>query len=328
MMMLSASRQMLLWGPRGLNLLDLRDFRQQQSCDVGALVVHAAADAAGSRVLLLLTQPDAHDGVEASRRVQLWDPQTRELGAVLKDAPPSSYASVSADGQYALLSAADGSVQHWHLADPPSLWQTLKDARSGSAAGVYVEARRAGPAGQQNLSRSETPNRVLTGGSDGRLRLWDLAAGSLLKEGAVLDWTPVTGLMLLTATHQAVIAGANGEVALVDLESFQVLQRTRLGSQVVRVFAGLPNGKAVVLGGGGGELVVWSLDSGQLLLQPQAQLGRVTGAALTLMAPHLHSLGGSTLRSWTLTEEAQSRMPEFDLTSILQRRQRSEGRER
>jgi WD40 repeat protein len=196
--------------------------------------------------------------------------------------------AVSADGKRFATGHQRDPVVRVGDADTRAVTQTL----SGHTGGVHAVAF--SPAG----------DRLVSGGSDGTLRLWDLAAGKELRQFPGI--TDQVRSVDYSADGKRILTGHFGPkseflVRLWDVDHGTEIRSLKAHTRDVSAVQFLPGGKAAVSAAMDGAVIAWDLDSGKEIRR-LAHPGGVYGAAVSADGKRLLTagFGDRTVRLWDL----------------------------
>lgn len=134
--------------------------------------------------------------------------------------------------------------------------------------------------GVNSLSGFISGSRILSGGADGFIRLWDMRSG-ICERSFSGGGGPVNCAVLLADGRQAVTSGDDGAIKLWDMEageSFRVL----IGhEEPVLALAVSPDGRYAISSAGDGKALFWDLVSCVIMRPIEGHTGMVTAAAFS-----------------------------------------------
>jgi WD40 repeat protein len=217
----------------------------------------------------------ANTAMDASGRIALrvWDVASGRLLRTMANEQPILSLSFSADGKRIVsgdddISSDDkpqGRIKIWDVASGK-----LLRALSGHPAGENsVEF----PGGAQSVSFSADGKKILSGGGEGAIRLWDAASGKLLRT----------------------VAAHRGD----SEENYSTNEG--MGTVLVGVIAASfsPDGKKILSGGGEGAIKLWDAASGKLIRSIDSRHGAVYTVKFSLDGNSIISSGvDGTMRFW------------------------------
>jgi GTPase SAR1 family protein len=151
--------------------------------------------------------------------------------------------------------------------------------------------------------------RALSGGDDGKMRLWDLVAGAELRPFEV-HHAPIYSVALVADGRQALSGSGDGSLRLWDLEAGTELRRLDGHSRGVSCVAVLPGGQRALSGGSDNTMRLWDLGTGAEIRQFEAHSDWVTSVAA--LADGRRALSGGaeddrTMRLWDLDTGSELR---------------------
>jgi len=166
-----------------------------------------------------------------------------------------------------------------------------------------------GPAAAHAIAQWPTPivfsgweigARVLTGGRDGTVRLFDLAGGELLETlMGHSSWVQAVRF-LGDGPTEALTAGSDGRILRWDLASGAVTAEMEQG-EAVRALAVSADAGLACAAGSSGTVVIWDLADGSRLQDLTGHRASVTGLAITGDGRHVVSASADTsLLVWAL----------------------------
>jgi WD40 repeat protein len=216
------------------------------------------------RVLAVAVSPDGRSALTGAcdRSLRLWD---LEGGRPLRRFPEHNRwvmsVAFSPDGRLALSGGLDGGVRLWNLANG----REIQGIKGGLFERLRIKLRR------RTVPRFEghrqavtcaaftpTGTRVLTGGIDRALRLWEVASGKEVRCFAGHE-LGVTALALSGDGRRALSGSLDRTVRLWDVETAAELQRFDGHTDVVSGVAFSPDVRLAVSGGADATLRLWRL---------------------------------------------------------------------
>lgn len=214
----------------------------------------------------------------ADKKVKLWNPGD---GALIKsiDAHDGAVTALwfSMDSQKLFTGSADKKVKVWNVADGKN--ESTIAAHEGTVLGVI-----------------STPQMVITGGSDGLIRLWDDSGNKTFElehPGLRTMSINLVDPALYTADKSGAIKwwkpdGTNG-----DFEGTQ--------GGAINVLVSTPDGKKLLSGGANGIVKVWDIDSAKMVKEvADVHKGGVTAIVITPDGKTIITAGADkTVKLWS-----------------------------
>jgi WD40 repeat protein len=249
----------------------------------------------------------------ADKKVKLWNPADGKLIKSI-DAHDGAVTALwfSTDNEKLYSGSADKKLKVWNTADGKSV--ATVDAHDGSILGIVTP-----------------PQMILTGGSDGMIRIWDETGNKLIeiehpgmktmavnlveaalytadKDGAIKWWTQASGNGDFEGSQGAAInamatmpdgkklltGGANGIVKIWDTDSKKMVKEVgeaHKGGVSAIVIA--PDGKTIVTSGADKTVKLWSAEGKLLKTVEKAHDGAINGL-LYIPAPKAEKAEKST----------------------------------
>ena len=181
-------------------------------------------------------------------RLRIWSAET---GAVLHSrfGHDASIIDVefSRDGRYLITTAFDGSIQIRNTADGNTL---------------HVPEPHDGPVYTGGFNRDATHALTV---SDGTVRIWNMADGSLTREIGGADTHPVAAAFHPANGAQVLVAGKDGSVRLIDVTTGQELRSFDGHTDSVGTVEFSADGSTVATASRDRSIRVWDVASGTLL---------------------------------------------------------------
>jgi WD40 repeat protein len=201
---------------------------------------------------------------------------------------------ISPDGRHALSTARDNTLILWDLVDAAQVGRfyghgdMVYDVGLVPAQGSLLSGSGSGSVNRPSL--------------DSSLRLWQLESGALLNTYPV----PLPAIFQVAISPDgktALYVGGDVGVHILDLKTWQESNALQGHQSFVTCIEFLPDGSRALSGSGDGTLILWDLQSGQLLYQLDA-LAREPGVWALAISPD-----GST----ALSDTGQGSMILWDL---------------
>jgi WD40 repeat protein len=224
------------------------------------------------------------------------------VGRLLRQSDPSISALVDAahpsDGHPWLCPQTPGS-----LTEPGGPLEAILEGHTGPVQAVAVTAD-----GQ----------RIVSGGRDGTVRVWDLASGRLQR---ILEGhTGEVNAVAVTGDGQRIVSGGNDNTVRVwDLASGRLEHTLEGRTGGVNAVAVTADGQRIVSSGGGdGTVRVWDLASGRPERTLEGHTGPVQAVAVTADSQRMVSGGNdNTVRVWDLASGRLERTLEGHTLGVM-----------
>lgn len=139
------------------------------------------------------------------KKLRVWDRASGQL--VVEFETPSEFAALRwlPNGKQIIAGGADHIIRLFSLSDAPKIELSLAQEFSGHTGPVTA------------LALASTTNIVLSGSTDGTVRLWNIAEGKLIRE--VKHGAPVTALALTPDSTRFASAGSRSSAIIWEFES-------------------------------------------------------------------------------------------------------------
>ncbi len=208
-------------------------------------------DAGSGRVFRGAFSPDGRHVATAGEdgHARLWD---AENGTMLGDIPHAHRVNAVAfagDGSYLVTASGDSVLRCWDSAT-----SRVVARRRGHADGIWSLAIQ--PLRRDRKTPADSPPTVVTGSSDGTVRLWDLGAAG---EPIVLLGDRGIAVAVSPAGDVLAVSAANGEVVLLDPATLRERMRFTGLSDRVNGLAFAPDGALLAAVDDSGTLHRWRL---------------------------------------------------------------------
>ncbi|MBI5961367.1 MAG: PQQ-binding-like beta-propeller repeat protein, partial [Chloroflexi bacterium] len=271
--------------------------------------------------------------------LRLWDAETGEELNSEGLLTPVDFLAISADGHTALFSN-QSRIYLWNIDQWKADYSTLQDEYQGSGAvtispdgqtGIYAPYQKVyllnlkSPGLLRRFAASKAPitlaltpdgQRLLTGGIDGTLILWDRATGEMIRqmpgnEGQILGLSiSPDGKLALAAAWDYLFGSNTTSLILWDLDTGEIVRRLEGFHTFVRSVAFSPDGKTALAGThcwsfaiecAGGELILFDVATGAIIRT--FELDEVAAVDIEFSADGQRALSGSVPRVtlWDVT---------------------------
>jgi WD40 repeat protein len=111
------------------------------------------------------------------------------------------------------------------------------------------------------LAVSADGQRLVSGGSTGTIRLWDLSAGNLQIAELMLGDECYVGCISFTPHQDAIMVGlGDGSVRFLDPIRLNELRKLQVSNEAVTAAVFLEEGKLILVGDSAGNLSVWDIE--------------------------------------------------------------------
>ena len=145
--------------------------------------------------------------------------------------------------------------------------------------------------------------RALTGQADGELRMWHVSTGRRLGELSVGRGRRIVCLAPSRDGRRALVAasGPGNDIAVVDLQRFEIVQHLRGQGGEVTCLAFAPDHRRAVSGSADGGICIWDVDAARLVKRLGGRGGRLARLAVSPDGQRVLSAGDDhTVRLWDL----------------------------
>jgi WD40 repeat protein len=236
---------------------------------------------------------------DGDKRMRLWDVAS---GRQLQEFPfDREYGALSPDGKFVAVIDANEKREPSPGAPEWIAGISIWDARTGKRARRLTRPTRVDNP-FSSLAFTADSRRLVTGGPDQFLRVWDPATGEELRRLRFANGLPhVLALSRDGSTLAAVVYGGRA-IRLVDMNSGQ--ERTpRVGHQAyVNAAAFSPDGRTAVTNSTEGALLVWDATTGQLRRSLEGDQDYIRSLQFAADGRTLLSVGGEdgSLYAWDL----------------------------
>lgn len=211
----------------------------------------------------------------------------------------------SADGKRILTASHDGTVRMWD-ADGKELLRL--DAHMGQKVAVYSSGLQ--PREDRYINRgawdaafSSDGKRIVSGGADGTVRVWDTGTAKELQSTKV-DRTTVMAVAFLPDDKRIVSAGSDGVIRIWDAATGKELKKLEGHTGTVAALAVTHDGKRIVSAGHDKTVRVWDIDKGTELRCFRGHTAAVQAVAVSPDGKTALSGGeDNTARLWALPVE-------------------------
>ncbi len=193
------------------------------------------------------------------------------------------------DGRRAVSVSADGSLKVWDVAPDGPARRREQATLKGHGGPVWAVAALA-------------DGRVLSGGSDGAVRLWDAAQGIELQA-----WAKHNGevyAVAVTPDGRRAVSGSMDETVRVwDVEQGRLLHTLKGHGGPVRAVSVTPDGLWAISAADDCALIVWDLERGVKRCELSGHEAAVRALAVTWQGRAVSAADDRTLRVWRVESE-------------------------
>jgi WD40 repeat protein len=239
----------------------------------------------GSNPHCLAYSPDGHRIVtgQLDGTLRQWDSATgKPVGAPMKGTGMLTAVAFTHDGQTIASASSDGTMRLWNAATGAAINPNPQHVES--LGGLAVS-----PSGK-----------ILTGGQNDTIQVWDPNSGQLLAAQQVFDdhTAFITAVTFDRTGHLFAASGSNGDIAVYDAKPFKPLKlhapiitiMDPANSNPVEVYriAFSPDGHTIAAGSGDGALQLWNADTGTLIWT--IRVGGLTGVETVAFSPDGHRI--------------------------------------
>ncbi|HET6883752.1 MAG TPA: protein kinase, partial [Pirellulales bacterium] len=146
---------------------------------------------------------------------------------------------------------------------------------------------------------------VVTGGRDGKLRLWELFVEESLKTIEV--GLPINSMALAHDSQRLLVGGDDSSMRMVDLQAGVEIRRFEGHTHFVNAVAISADQSRVAAGGADRTVRVWNTESAELVATLTGHSGRVNAVALSANGAELVSgSDDATVRLWSVNDATES----------------------
>ena len=252
----------LFFSPDGSRLLALNPAGKVQVWDVTPGIkpgLQQTLDGFGSHAKALVFSPDGKGLLAGSmwsfQRWALGDDSKWRIPALSQVFNPSSQAiNISADGKYLAKGGEQGSIQVWDTQNG-KLLKTLSGHPTGALDGTttgYIAVLKFHPDSKQ----------LASGGTDRKIRLWDVEAGELLTEIDTGDEIKTSIMNFSPDGHYLAASDQGLDIQIFDLHTGQLVQKLDV---FAKSFAFAPDGVTLAISAEGLPLALIDIRTGKII---------------------------------------------------------------
>ena len=207
----------------------------------------------------------------------------RKLSAVHAHSTPITAVAISDDGKYAVTGCTEGRIRIWHLPDAECVG--VLEGHKGAIRGLHFSA--------DNTT-------VASGSEDCTLRIWSIPDGAN-RQVIRAHEDMVYAVCLDSKGRRVLSAGEDGKVVLshgaqgYDIQTFAVSRGAWTSAVCFHAHQ-----DAVVAGASNGDLLVWSIETGDLEMKLKCGNYPVNGLAMSQDPSLLLACAGNRLYIWEL----------------------------
>lgn len=241
--------------------------------------------------------------------LQVWNLTAGHVEQILKgDSAPLTTVAVAGDGRIAVSGGRDGIVRAWNLATGLALgaWVHCKEEREEHVANDGSRRTTIRPGIVEGVAVTNDGTLAVSGGSDGMIRVWDLATRQL--RWALRSTTGWIRAVAVTDDGRRAISGGDlGRLQVWDLTTGRLVQTHNYDGGTIWAVALTPDGQVAVSNSGGlNVLSIWDLETGHLCQAITGENNVAPGVAITEDGQLGISCGTlGMLRIWDLTSGSE-----------------------